>query len=140
MEELAAVVLQVFFELGFQLLGAPGINFSFGSSDQHERSCGWIVLHTFLGGLCGWISTLIFPKLLLAHVGLRIANLIVPRWPPAACPTGPRIGCGRSRTRGPRSGTGSRSPWRSASRGSRSGYGKRNRRRVAPPPVEELRF
>ena len=77
MEELAAVVLQVFFELGFQLLGAPGIDFGFGSSGKHERSCGWIVLHTFLGGLCGWVSTLIFPKLLLAHVGLRLANLIV---------------------------------------------------------------
>jgi hypothetical protein len=76
-EEVVVVVLQVVFELGVQLLGAPGIDFSTSSSNKTERGCGWIVLHTFLGGLCGWVSTLIFPKLLLAHVGLRIANLMI---------------------------------------------------------------
>ena len=78
MEEIVAVGLQIFFELGIQLLGAPGIDgFSTRSSDKTERGCAWVVLHTFLGGLCGWISTLLFPKLVLAHAGLRIANLIV---------------------------------------------------------------
>jgi hypothetical protein len=76
-EEVLVVVLQVFFELGIQLLGAPGIDFSISSSDKHERGCGWVVLHTFLGGLAGWVSTLIFPKLLLTHVALRIANLVI---------------------------------------------------------------
>jgi len=49
-EEVAVVVLQVFFELGIQLLGAPGIDFSTNSPNRTDRGCGWVVLHTFLGG------------------------------------------------------------------------------------------
>lgn len=78
MEEIAAVVLQVVFELGLQFFGAAGIDaVDVRSKDRTERGCGWIVLHTFFGGLAGWISTLFFPKLVLVHVALRVANLIV---------------------------------------------------------------
>jgi hypothetical protein len=77
-EELVAIGLQIFFEFGVQLLGAPGIDGWFGpyASNKTERGCGWIFLHFSLGGLCGWISTLIVPKLVLAHAGWRVANLI----------------------------------------------------------------
>jgi hypothetical protein len=75
-EEILVVGLQIFFEFGVQLLGAPGIDVSTSSSSKTDRGCGWVVLHLFLGGLCGWISTLLFPKLILANAALRIANLI----------------------------------------------------------------
>jgi hypothetical protein len=42
-----------------------------------DRGCGVLVFHVCIGGLCGWISTLLAPKLILPWAALRIANLVI---------------------------------------------------------------
>ena len=76
MEEVVAVLFQVFFELAIQMLGSPGISWATGN-DKFDKGCGYFFLHAFAGGSLGWISTLIAPQLVLPFVWMRIANLIV---------------------------------------------------------------
>ena len=44
---------------------------------ETERRDGWLLLFAVFGAILGGISLLIFPKVLLPTVGLRIANLIL---------------------------------------------------------------
>lgn len=76
MEEILVVVFQIFFEVILQFFGSVPIDFS-TRSDRFDRGCGWFVLHAAIGGLLGFVSTLLAPQLLLPHAALRIANLLV---------------------------------------------------------------
>lgn len=76
MEEILVVVFQIFFEVLLQFFGSVPLNFS-TRSDRLDRGCGWVLLHGAVGGLLGFVSAFLVPKLLLPHATLRIANLIV---------------------------------------------------------------
>ena len=76
MEELVAVLFQVFFELAIQLFGSSGIWWATGN-EKVDKGCAYFFLHSFAGGGLGWVSTIIAPHLVLPYAGLRIANLIV---------------------------------------------------------------
>src|SRR5205823_6727789 len=39
--------------------------------------CGWLVLFAVIGGVCGGISLVLVPKLLLPSLGLRVLNLVL---------------------------------------------------------------
>ncbi|CAN5259950.1 hypothetical protein BH11PLA2_BH11PLA2_11380 [soil metagenome] len=74
MEEVIVIFLQVFFELGLQLFASGLVDgISFG---KHNDGCAMFGIHMFLGGGLGWLSTLIFPNLLLPHIALQITNLV----------------------------------------------------------------
>lgn len=75
MEEFLAIAFQLVFEVVIQMLGSPGI--SWAGNSKWDR--GWTVLtfHIVVGGLCGWLSTLIAPKLILPFAALRLANLLI---------------------------------------------------------------
>ena len=77
MEEVVAVVLQAVFEIGFQVLISGGVDLAAAVSRRNPSGCGWAVGHTVVGGLCGWLSAIMFPHLVLPYTGLRIANLVV---------------------------------------------------------------
>jgi len=81
MEEIIAFVLQVVIEVGLQLFGAIGIDWGFGASskrdEKDEAGCGWLVLFAVAGGVCGALSLVFVPRLILPTLGLRIANLVV---------------------------------------------------------------
>jgi hypothetical protein len=80
-EELVAIVIQVVVEVGLQIFGAAGIDWATGASsnkdDKEEAGCGWLLIFALLGAACGGVSLLLFPKLLLPTVALRVANLVV---------------------------------------------------------------
>lgn len=76
MEELLAVLFQIFFEVVLQAFGSVPINFT-TRSEKLDRGCGWVLLHGGAGGLLGYLSTLVAPKLLLPYTALRIGNLLV---------------------------------------------------------------
>lgn len=77
MEEVLAVIFQVAFEIGFQVLVSGGVDLAAAASRRTPNGCGWAVGHAVVGGLCGWLSTLLFPHLVLPFAWLRIANLVV---------------------------------------------------------------
>jgi hypothetical protein len=79
-EELVAIILQIIFEIGLQVLGSLSLDFSLGKSKTAQRiesGCAWIFVHGLFGGGLGWLSTKIAPQLLLPNPGLRFANLLV---------------------------------------------------------------
>ena len=84
MEEVLVVAIQIFFEFGLQIFSSPFVDFGFGSrtdkggfGSKADQGCVIVFLHMALGGGLGWLSTLLFPKLLLPIAALRIANLFV---------------------------------------------------------------
>ncbi len=74
MEDVLAVVLQIFFEMVLQFFGWMPLDFPRGQ-DRTDR--GWVLLHACVGGFLGFLSALIAPTLLLPLAWLRIANLVV---------------------------------------------------------------
>jgi hypothetical protein len=76
-EEVLAVIFQVAFEIGFQVLISGGVDLAAAASRRTPSGCGWAVTHAVVGGLCGWLSALMVPHLVLPYTWLRIANLVV---------------------------------------------------------------
>lgn len=85
MEEIVALLIQLVLEVGLQLVGSIGLDFATESRRTHRKNgetqerdgYGWLVLFAVFGGICGGLSLIFAPKLLLPNLGLRIANLIV---------------------------------------------------------------
>jgi hypothetical protein len=75
MEEFLAIAFQLFFEVVIQILGSPGI--SWAGHSKWDRGCSVLAFHIGIGWLCGWISALIAPKLILPFAALRLANLLI---------------------------------------------------------------
>jgi len=79
-EEIIGVLVQLVLELGLQLLGAIGFDFlATGQSEDNrdKAGCGWLILFATVGAVCGLLTILVAPNLLLPNLGLRIANLIL---------------------------------------------------------------
>lgn len=85
MEEIVALLIQIILEVGLQLFGSIGFDWAASSTTrrkkggevQEEDGCGWLMVFAILGAVCGGLSLIFAPKLLLPHVGLRVANLIL---------------------------------------------------------------
>ena len=85
MEELAALIIQLVLEVGLQILGSIGFDFATESrrtrgehgSRQDADGCGWLLAFGVFGGICGGISLIFKPNLILPTLGLRVANLLV---------------------------------------------------------------
>jgi hypothetical protein len=81
MEELIAFIIQFVIEFGIQLFGSIGFDWAAGSGKKKadektaEDGCGWMAIFAALGGVCGGLSLLIAPNLLLPTLPLRVANL-----------------------------------------------------------------
>ncbi len=85
-EELLALLLQIFLEIGLQLFGGLGFDVATettrGKRGKHgetvdDDGCGWLLLFAVLGGACGGLSLIFAPNLLLPNFGLRAANLVL---------------------------------------------------------------
>jgi hypothetical protein len=85
-EEIVALLLQLFLEIGLQLFGGLGFDAATETTRRKrgkhgetvdEDGCGWLLLFALVGGACGGISLLLAPNLLLPNVGLRVANLVL---------------------------------------------------------------
>jgi hypothetical protein len=84
-EEVAALLIQFVLEVGLQLFGSIGFDFATESrrpKNEHGRvedsdGCGWLLVFAVFGGICGGISLIFAPKLMLPNLGLRAANLVV---------------------------------------------------------------
>lgn len=76
-EEIIAVIVQLVLEVGLQVLVSGGIEAASAVSKKGSGGCGWLIGHGLIGGFCGWLSTLLFPHLMLPYPWLRVANLIV---------------------------------------------------------------
>lgn len=84
MEEIVALIIQLVLEVGLQLVGSIGFDWAAESSRrktkggevQEEDGCGWLAVFAILGAVCGGLSLIFAPKLLLPNIGLRVANLI----------------------------------------------------------------
>ena len=78
MEELLAAVVQIVLEIGFQALVSGGVEIAASVGSKRDQSgCGWLVFHGLIGGFFGWLSTLLFPHLMLPFVWLRVLNLVL---------------------------------------------------------------
>ena len=85
MEEIVALLVQLVLEVGLQIFGSIGFDFvtesrrkhGKGGETQEHDGCGWLFLFATFGAICGGISLIFAPNLLLPNVGLRIANLVV---------------------------------------------------------------
>ena len=84
MEELVALLIQFVLEVGLQLFGSIGLDFATesrrgrgeqGKAEEHD-GCGWLALFAVFGAICGAISLIFAPKLMLPNLGLRVANLV----------------------------------------------------------------
>jgi len=81
-EEVVALVIQLVLEVGLQLFGSIGIDAATPprktlAEDKKESGRGWLGLFAVLGGICGGLSLIFAPNLLLPNLGLRVANLVV---------------------------------------------------------------
>ena len=82
MEEVLAFVFQIVIEVGLQLFGSIGIDAATPprktlQEDKEQAGRGWFVAFAVFGAICGGISLVFAPKLLLPTIGLRIANLVL---------------------------------------------------------------
>jgi hypothetical protein len=88
MEEIVALLIQFVLEVGLQIFGSIGFDFATESRRKHGKDgkdgetrdqdgCGWLVLFAVFGAICGGLSLIFAPKLLLPNVGLRVANLVL---------------------------------------------------------------
>ena len=85
MEEIVALLIQLILEVGLQIFGSLGFDWATESRrDRRGRDgetvesdgWGWLAVFAVLGAICGGISLILAPKLLLPNVGLRVANLV----------------------------------------------------------------
>jgi len=85
MEEIVALLIQLVLEVGLQIFGSLGFDWATesrrdrkkdGETQEHD-GCGWLVAFAVFGAICGGLSLVFAPKLLLPNVGLRVANLIL---------------------------------------------------------------
>jgi hypothetical protein len=77
-EEIIGVIIQLVLEVGFQALVSGGFDLAATTSRGRGSSgCGWLTFQALIGGLCGWLSTLLFPNLMLPFAWMRVANLIL---------------------------------------------------------------
>ena len=83
MEEIIALLIQLVLEVGLQIFGSIGFDFAtesrrrkgeHGTVDESD-GCGWLVAFAVFGGICGGLSLIFAPKLILPGLGLRLANL-----------------------------------------------------------------
>ena len=85
MEEIVALLIQLVLEVGLQIFGSIGFDFATESRRKHGKDgetqdhdgCGWLVVFAVFGAICGGISLIFAPNLLLPNLGLRVANLVV---------------------------------------------------------------
>ncbi|MBN9118139.1 MAG: hypothetical protein J0I06_03070 [Planctomycetes bacterium] len=85
MEEIAALLIQFVLEVGLQIFGSIGFDYATESRRGRGRNgetrdhdgYGWLFVFAVLGGVCGGLSLIFAPKLLLPNAGLRVTNLIV---------------------------------------------------------------
>lgn len=77
MEEILALLIQFVVEVVFQILVYLPFDFLPRSGEKRgeQSGCGWLMLYLVLGGVCGGLSLLVAPRLLLPSTGLRVANL-----------------------------------------------------------------
>jgi hypothetical protein len=99
MEEIVALLIQLVLEVGLQLLGSIGFDFATETrrtrgDGPNDDGCGWLIAFAVFGGICGGISLIFAPKLLLPKLGLRIANLVVRRSSRAGCRISSPVTCG----------------------------------------------
>lgn len=84
MEEVVALLIQLVLEVGLQIFGSIGFDFATESrrtKGEHgqvkdDDGCGWLTAFAVFGGICGGLSLVFAPKLILATLGLRLANLV----------------------------------------------------------------
>ena len=84
MEEVVALLIQLVLEVGLQIFGSLGFDFATESQrtkGEHGQvkdndGCGWLAAFAVFGGICGGLSLVFAPKLMLATLGLRLANLV----------------------------------------------------------------
>ncbi len=84
MEEVVALLIQLVLEVGLQIFGSLGFDFATESrrkkgeqsETQEHDGCGWLIAFAVFGGICGGLSLIFAPKLLLPNIGLRVANLV----------------------------------------------------------------
>ena len=82
MEEVAALVIQLVVEVGLQLFGSIGFDFltesrRVRSDEERDGGWGWLAAFAFFGGVCGGLSLIVRPNLILPTFPLRAANLLV---------------------------------------------------------------
>ena len=85
MEEVVALLIQLVLEVGLQIFGSLGFDFATESrrtKGEHgqvkdDDGCGWLTAFAVFGGICGGLSLIFAPKLILPKLGLRLVNLIV---------------------------------------------------------------
>jgi hypothetical protein len=84
MEEILALVIQLLLEVGLQLFGSLGFDLATESrrgrraqGDADGDGCGWLIAFGVFGGICGALSLIFAPKLILPNLGLRLANLLL---------------------------------------------------------------
>jgi len=75
-EEILGVIIQLVLEVGLQAIISGGVDLA-ATRGRNSAGCGWLIGHGLIGGLCGWLSTLLFPNLMLPFAWMRVANLIV---------------------------------------------------------------
>jgi|GEM_PF-1457250 len=85
MEEILALIFQIVIEVGLQIFGSIGFDFATESrrsrsgkdTVQEQDGCGWLFLFAVFGGICGGLSLIFKPNLILPTFALRLANLMV---------------------------------------------------------------
>lgn len=84
MEEIVALIIQLVLEVGLQLFGSIGFDVATESrrtrgdgGAQETDGCGWLALFAVFGAICGGVSLIFKPNLILPTLGLRVANLVV---------------------------------------------------------------
>jgi hypothetical protein len=78
MEEILVVIFQLFFEFVLQLVGSGIVSgVTPTTNTKTEDGCVHFFVHAAIGGICGYISTLIAPKFVLPLPWLRMLNLVV---------------------------------------------------------------
>ena len=84
MEEIVALLIQLVLEVGLQIFGSIGFDFATESrrtKGKHgevadDDGCGWLLAFAVFGAICGGLSLIFAPKLILATLGLRLLNLV----------------------------------------------------------------
>src|SRR5437016_4165301 len=81
MEEIAAIVFQLLIEVGLQFFGGLGLDLA-ATRNTRNRSdadapsgCSGPALFALFGAICGGLSLLVAPTLILPNLGLRLLNL-----------------------------------------------------------------
>ncbi len=82
MEEILALLIQLVLEVGLQIFGSIGFDFATESRRKRDEKsegdgCGWLIAFAVFGAICGGLSLIFAPKLILPILGLRIANLLI---------------------------------------------------------------